>query len=91
MPNYKYECSSCGHGFTEFQGISEALLTDCPSCKAPALKRLIGGGMGVIFKGNGFYSTDYKKSGEKKESAPTPEACKACQAGDKKPACGKSD
>jgi predicted nucleic acid-binding Zn ribbon protein len=63
----------------EFQSMSETRLVKCPSCSKPSLKRLIGGGTGVIFKGSGFYSTDYKsKSGEKsdkKDAAP----CAACQ------------
>lgn len=69
MPTYDYECSKCGHTFEKFQKMSDALLKSCPKCKGK-VHRLIGGGSGIIFKGTGFYETDYKKksSGEKKES-----------------------
>jgi len=60
MPTYEYKCSN-GHTFEAFQRITEAPLTSCPKCKA-AVRRVINGGMGVIFKGSGFYTTDYKKS-----------------------------
>jgi len=66
MPNYKYECK-CGHSFTVFQGMSEKHLNECPSCKELSLKRLIGGGIGVIFKGSGFYTTDYKNKDKPKD------------------------
>lgn len=58
MPTYDYECSSCGHTFDAFQSMSDDPLKTCPECGKSALKRLIGGGMGIIFKGSGFYSTD---------------------------------
>jgi putative FmdB family regulatory protein len=61
MPNYNYQCSQCGHKLQEFQTMSEKALTKCPECKKNKLERLISGGSGVIFKGSGFYETDYKK------------------------------
>ena len=61
MPTYEYECTKCGHTFEKLQRISDDPLTRCPKCKG-ALRRLIHGGMGIIFKGSGFYTTDYKKS-----------------------------
>jgi len=61
MPNYDYECSKCRHVFEVFQRISEEPLKSCPKCGGP-VKRLIGGGIGIIFKGSGFYTTDYKKA-----------------------------
>lgn len=61
MPTYEYECTKCGHTFDAFQSITEAPLSSCPECRGK-VRRLIGGGMGVIFKGSGFYTTDYKKS-----------------------------
>ena len=64
MPTYDYECKGCGHRFQEFQRITADPLTDCPECKASTLKRLIGAGGGVIFKGSGFYVTDYGRSGQ---------------------------
>ena len=61
MPTYEYECTKCGHTFEAFQSITAAPLSSCPQCRGK-VRRLIGGGMGVIFKGSGFYTTDYKKS-----------------------------
>jgi putative FmdB family regulatory protein len=61
MPTYEYECTKCGHTFEAFQSIKDDPLSKCPKCKG-ALRRIINGGMGVIFKGSGFYTTDYKKS-----------------------------
>lgn len=61
MPTYEYECSSCGHTFEAFQSMSEAPLSSCPEC-GKAVKRLIFGGTGVIFKGSGFYVNDSRKN-----------------------------
>ncbi len=63
MPTYEYHCQSCGHRFDVLQKITEEPLTRCPKCHRARLKRLIGAGLGVIFKGSGFYTTDYKRSG----------------------------
>jgi putative FmdB family regulatory protein len=60
MPTYEYECDGCGHRFEEFQQISEAPLKICPKCHKRKLRRLIGAGAAVIFKGPGFYETDYR-------------------------------
>lgn len=71
MPTYEYECSSCGHTFEAFQSMSDAPLSSCPKC-GKAVKRLILGGTGVIFKGSGFYVNDSRKasSGSPKTGAP---------------------
>ena len=61
MPTYEYECDACGHAFEEFQYMSDAPLKKCPSCGKKKLNRLIGAGAGIIFKGSGFYETDYKR------------------------------
>jgi putative FmdB family regulatory protein len=61
MPTYEYECLKCQHRFEKFQGIKDKPLKVCPRCGGE-LKRLIGAGAGIIFKGKGFYQTDYKKS-----------------------------
>lgn len=61
MPTYDYECTKCGHTFEAFQRITDKPLSRCPECKG-SLRRVIAGGMGVIFKGSGFYTTDYKRS-----------------------------
>ena len=58
MPTYDYECTKCGYTFDAFQSMSEDPLVKCPKCSKNGLKRLIGGGMAVIFKGSGFYVTD---------------------------------
>lgn len=62
MPIYEYQCKNCGHVFDELQSIKEKPLVTCPSCGKDALARLIGTGSGIIFKGSGFYQTDYKKT-----------------------------
>lgn len=68
MPTYEYACQKCGHEFEHFQSMSDAVLKKCPKCKKAGLKRLVGGGAGLIFKGTGFYITDYKnKSSGKSE------------------------
>ncbi len=60
MPTYEYQCSSCAHRFDEFQSFSEATLKKCPKCKKNKLARLIGTGAAILFKGSGFYETDYR-------------------------------
>ncbi|MCL5034385.1 MAG: zinc ribbon domain-containing protein [Bacteroidetes bacterium] len=61
MPTYEYKCDKCGYVFEEFQSMNEEPLSVCPKCKGE-IHRLIGAGAGLIFKGTGFYLTDYKKS-----------------------------
>jgi putative FmdB family regulatory protein len=63
MPTYEYACQKCDHTFEQFQSMRDEPLTRCPSCGKKALKRLVGGGAGLIFKGSGFYITDYKNKG----------------------------
>ena len=60
MPNYDYACQNCGHEFEHMQSMSSDRLETCPECQKDSLKRLIGRGGGIIFKGDGFYSTDYR-------------------------------
>ncbi|HUZ17300.1 MAG TPA: zinc ribbon domain-containing protein [Spirochaetia bacterium] len=62
MPNYDYECDSCGHRFEAFQSMSDEPIKVCPKCGRRRVRRLIGGGLGVIFKGSGFYVTDHRGS-----------------------------
>src|SRR5258707_4668 len=66
MPTYDYECKACGHTFEELQSFSEPALTRCPKCKKKKLERLFGGGGAIIFKGSGFYETDYRRAGDAK-------------------------
>ena len=73
MPTYEYVCTKCGHEMEAFQSMKDEPLKKCPACKKPALKRKVGGGAGLIFKGTGFYITDYKKkSGAKPGTDPAP-------------------
>jgi len=65
MPTYEYACSACGHQFEEFQSIMAKPLTKCPECKKKKVKRLISAGAGFIFKGSGFYITDYRSESYK--------------------------
>jgi len=62
MPSYDYRCKKCGHSFEELQSMMDAPLVTCPACGTENLQRLIGGGMGIIFKGSGYYVTDSKKA-----------------------------
>ncbi|MAT71166.1 MAG: FmdB family transcriptional regulator [Planctomycetaceae bacterium] len=65
MPTYDYECDACGHEFELFQSISEPVKRKCPECKKPKLRRLFGTGAAVVFKGSGFYQTDYRSDSYK--------------------------
>jgi putative FmdB family regulatory protein len=75
MPTYDYRCDACGHTFEEMQSFSAPVLTTCPECKKETLRRLFGTGAAILFKGSGFYETDYRsesyKSGAKQESEAT--------------------
>lgn len=84
MPTYDYVCQGCGHRFQEFQRITADALTDCPACDEPVLKRLIGAGGGVIFKGSGFYVTDYARSNGRANS-------NACKNDAEPKSCGSCD
>ena len=93
MPTYEYVCAKCGHELEAFQSMKDAPLRKCPSCGRLQLKRQVGAGAGLIFKGAGFYITDYKKngSGPKAESGggdakPAEAAKKAETKSDAKPA-----
>ncbi len=83
MPTYEYECRACGLAFEKFQSMTAGHLRKCPKCGKLKIKRLIGTGAGLIFKGSGFYGTDYRSDGYKKEQkldappAPAPAAAAA--------------
>ncbi len=74
MPTYEYKCENCEHLFEQFQSITAKPLRKCPKCGENKLNRLIGSGSGIIFKGTGFYQTDYRSENYKKAAS-----------GDKKP------
>ena len=84
MPTYEYECSDCGYVFEAFQQMSDKPLEKCPKCNK-SIKRLIGKGSGIIFKGSGFYATDYRKGKNENTPKPPPSSCphsgecKGCQ------------
>lgn len=67
MPTYEYECEKCGYRFDVFQSITEKPLRECPECEG-RLRRLIGSGGAIIFRGSGFYATDYRSEEYKKKS-----------------------
>ncbi len=81
MPTYDYECGACGHTFELFQSITAKPIRKCPSCEQPKARRLIGTGGGIIFRGSGFYCTDYRsdsyKSAAKTETDSGSSASKA--------------
>lgn len=67
MPTYEYQCKKCGHTFEKFQSMQDKPVKRCPDCRS-AVKRLIGAGAGIIFKGSGFYETDYRRVKSKESS-----------------------
>src|SRR5438876_11776145 len=73
MPTYDYVCDACGHAFEEFQSMMDKPLKKCPKCGKQKLRRLLGTGAAIIFKGSGFYQTDYRsesyKSGAEADGA----------------------
>jgi|YNPMSStandDraft_2_1061718.scaffolds.fasta_scaffold00390_2 putative FmdB family regulatory protein len=83
MPNYDYRCESCGYVFEVFQKMSESRLEICPKCGGK-VKRLIGAGMGPIFKGKGFYQTDYKNSNSNASSNASQNKSDSNKSNDKK-------
>src|SRR5580704_12160716 len=87
MPTYDYICDECGHEFEAFESIMAQSRTECPECKLPKLRRKIGPGAAILFKGSGFYQTDYRSESYKKaEKADKSASEPAKPAGDSKPA-----
>jgi putative FmdB family regulatory protein len=79
VPTYDYVCDACSHAFEEWQSFNDAELTACPKCRKKKLRRLIGNGAAIVFKGSGFYETDYNRSADyqkavKAETEPPAEA-----------------
>src|SRR6185312_5194848 len=69
MPTYDYVCDGCNHAFEMFQSIKDDAIKKCPKCKKMKLRRLIGAGAAIMFKGSGFYKTDYRSDSYKKSAA----------------------
>ncbi len=89
MPNYAYRCLKCGHEFQKFQKMSDKTRPRCPKCKSK-VERVITGGAGLVFKGSGFYITDYKKAGKTGEGEKADKAGRAAEMG-KTDKTGKAD
>ena len=83
MPTYDYVCNKCGHAFELFQQMSDSVKRKCPECGALKLERLVGTGAGVIFKGSGFYETDYRSDSYQK-GAEAEKKAKSESSGEKK-------
>ena len=93
MPTYDYECDACGYEMELFQGINDPVKKKCPECGRSKLRRLFGAGAAVVFKGSGFYQTDYRSEGYKKaakadkpSSDSKSESKSESKSGDSKPA-----
>ena len=87
MPTSEYVCNACHHAFEKFHSMKDEPIKKCPKCKKLKVRRLLGTGGGIIFKGTGFYHTDYKKSSGKSKQDATPPCggdVKSCP----KPDCG---
>lgn len=89
MPTYEYECGACGHRFERFQSITADAIRVCPSCKKRKVRRLLGTGGAVLFKGSGFHATDYRSASYKEAARKESGAGKTLEAGKKKGAEGK--
>ncbi|MCW5765334.1 MAG: zinc ribbon domain-containing protein [Phycisphaeraceae bacterium] len=80
MPTYEYKCNACGHRFDEFQSMTARPLRTCPACGRKKLERLIGIGAAVVFKGSGFYQTDYRSESYKKAAEADKKAAEPAKA-----------
>ena len=88
MPTYDYHCDACEHDFEEFQSMLDKPLKKCPKCKKAKLRRLLGTGAAILFKGSGFYQTDYRSESYKSaakadENAAKPSASESKKSDDK--------
>src|SRR5438034_11413751 len=87
MPTYEYHCDACEHHFDEFQSITEEPLKKCPKCRKSKLRRIFGTGVAILFKGSGFYQTDYRSESYKAAAKAEQESAKS----DKTPSDGKTE
>lgn len=97
MPTYDYQCDACGHLFEHFQSITDPVLTKCPSCNEDRLRRLFGTGGAIMFKGSGFYQTDYRSDSYRKsakadkDSSSGKSDSSSSKSSESKPSSSKSD
>ena len=84
MPTYDYECEACDHQFELFQSIKDPVKRKCPECGKLKLRRLFGTGAAVVFKGSGFYQTDYRSESYKKGAKADKDAASGKKDADKK-------
>jgi putative FmdB family regulatory protein len=80
MPTYEYQCDACQHNFDDFQSMNDKPLKKCPQCGKPKLRRIFGAGAAVIFKGSGFYQTDYRSESYKAAAKADQESAKPAAA-----------
>jgi putative FmdB family regulatory protein len=91
MPTYDYECDACNHEFELFQSINDSVKRKCPECGKLKLRRLFGTGAAVVFKGSGFYQTDYRSESYKKAAEKDKKASSKKSDSDSKKGGAKSD
>jgi len=91
MPTYDYRCKVCGHEFEQFQSMKDDPLRKCPACKKASLERLIGTGAAILFKGSGFYETDYRSESYKKAAEADKPPEKSAEKPADKPADASAD
>ena len=90
MPTYDYQCDACDHTFEEFQSMTEEPLKVCPKCNKKKLRRLFGTGAAILFKGSGFYETDYRSQSYQSAAKADQEAAKSSGNGAAKDTNGTS-
>ena len=90
MPTYDYECDACEHAFELFQGINDSVKRKCPECGKNKLRRLFGTGAAIVFKGSGFYETDYRSDSYKKAAKADKKAAASAEKTDSKSSSEKS-
>jgi putative FmdB family regulatory protein len=81
MPTYEYQCDACDHKFEEFQSMKDEPLTKCPQCGKKKLRRLFGSGAAILFKGSGFYQTDYRSDSYRSAAKAEQDGAKPAAAG----------
>jgi putative FmdB family regulatory protein len=90
MPTYGYRCEACGHEFEEYQSITSKPIKVCPECKREKVRRLIGTGSALLFKGSGFYETDYRSSSYRQAAKSERDSCSTTSPASKSAGTGTS-